>query len=68
MEQTEQEKMAHSQEATQLHAELVELKGKWAEQQYTLTSSAEREFASMEKIRVLEADLLSKTKEATMAE
>lgn len=29
LEKTEQEKMAHSQEATQLHAELVELKDKW---------------------------------------
>lgn len=31
LEKIEQENRAHSQEVTQLHAELTELKGKWVE-------------------------------------
>lgn len=60
LEQTEQEKMAHIQEATQLHVEFSELKVKWAQLQDTLTLVAERESTSMEQINNLEANLHSK--------
>nr|XP_033517104.1 uncharacterized protein LOC117281356 [Nicotiana tomentosiformis] len=58
-------KMVHSQDATQLHVELAELKIKWAELQDVVTSTTEHESASMERIKNLEVNLLSKTKEAT---
>lgn len=68
LEQTEQEKRAHSQEATQLHDELAELKVKCAKLQDTITSAAEHESASMERIGNLEANLHSNIEEATLAE
>lgn len=68
LEQTEKEKRAHSQEATYLHTELAELKVKWAELLDSVTSAAERESISMERISKLEDNFCSKTEEATMAE
>lgn len=65
LEQTEQEKMAHRQEATQLHGELAELKVKWAQPKDVVNSVVERESDSMESISNLEANLHSKTEEAT---
>lgn len=54
MEEMEQENRAHSQEATQQHAELNELKVKWVEFQDVVTSAAEYESSSMERIKNLE--------------
>lgn len=54
----EQEKRVHSQEATQ-HAELVELKVKCAEFPDVVTLAAKCEYASVEKISNLEANLCS---------
>lgn len=68
LEQTEQENTVHSQEAFQLHAELAELKVKWAKLQDAVTLAAKREFASMEKINNLEANLCSKTEKAATTE
>lgn len=68
MEQSEQEKIAHSEKATHLHAELAELKIKWAKLQDAINSAAKREFAFMDRINNLEANLRSKTKEAAAAE
>lgn len=48
LEQIMQEKMVHFQEATQLHAELAELKVKWAELQDPVTMATEYESTSME--------------------
>lgn len=67
LEITKQEKIVHSQEVTQLHVELAKLMIKWAELQKAVNSVVEREFASIERINNLEANLRSKTKEAIVA-
>lgn len=64
LEQTEKEKRAYSQEATQLRAELAELNVTWAELQDVVTVATECESASMKKIKNLEARLHSKMEEA----
>lgn len=60
--------MAHSQEATHLHAELDELKIKWVELQEVVNLEVERESSSMDRISNLEANLHSNTEEATTTE
>lgn len=60
--------MAHNQEATQQYVDLDALKIKWVEWQDVVTWAVECEFASLEQISNLEANLCSKTKEATTAE
>ncbi|XP_070035018.1 uncharacterized protein [Nicotiana tomentosiformis] len=67
LEQTEQEKRTHSQEATQLHAELAELKRKLTELHDALTSAAEHKSTSMKRIRSLETNLHFKTEELPRA-
>lgn len=68
LEQKKQEKIAYSQEVTQLHAELAQLKFKWAELHDAITLVVEYESASMKRITNLKANLRSKTKEATATE
>lgn len=67
LEQSEQEKIVHSQEATQKHVELAELKIKQAELQDVFTLVAEQESALMERIIYLEANICSKTEEVIAA-
>lgn len=67
LEQTEQEKRTHNQEATQLHAELAELKRKLTELHDALTSAAEHKSTSMKRIRSLETNLHFKTEELPRA-
>lgn len=60
--------MAHNQESTKLHVELVELNIKWADLQDTVNSTDEHGSASMERISNLEYILHSKTDEVVEPE
>ncbi|XP_070057546.1 uncharacterized protein [Nicotiana tomentosiformis] len=64
LQQSEKEKMAHSQEADQLQEKLQEAKAKWVELHDVVLAAAERESAFEDQINNLKADLHSKTKEA----
>nr|XP_009589071.1 NADPH oxidase activator-like [Nicotiana tomentosiformis] len=68
LQQSEQEVMSHSQEATQLHVQLQDSKAKWAESHDAALAATERESASIERANNLEAALNSKAEEATATE
>lgn len=68
LQQSEQDNMAHNQEATQLHKRIQEAKAKWAEIHDTVLTVAERESAFEEQMNNFKAALSSKTKEANTTE
>lgn len=63
LEKSEQEKIAHSREATQFHEDLEELKVKQNELQDVVTVAVEHESAFMKQIINLEASICFKTEE-----
>ncbi|XP_009592607.1 coiled-coil domain-containing protein SCD2-like [Nicotiana tomentosiformis] len=58
LQKSEQEVIAHSQEATQLHAQLQDVKAKWVKLQDVVLAAAECESASVEQVNNLKVDLL----------
>ncbi|XP_070044936.1 uncharacterized protein [Nicotiana tomentosiformis] len=68
LQQSEQDKMAHNQEVSQLHEQFQEAQAKWAEPHDVVLATVERESAFKEQINNLKADLSSKTEEANVAE
>ncbi|XP_070041165.1 uncharacterized protein [Nicotiana tomentosiformis] len=68
LQQSEQEAMAHSQEATQVHAQLQDVKARWDESQDVALAAIERESASIKPANNLEAALNSKAEEVASAE
>lgn len=68
LQQSDQDRMAQSQEAAQLHENLKEVKAKWVELHDTVIVAAEHESSFMEWVNNVKARLSSKTEEANIAE
>ncbi|XP_070039204.1 uncharacterized protein [Nicotiana tomentosiformis] len=68
LQQSEQEMIAHNQEAISLHEQLQESKSKWVELQDNVLAAVERKSASEKQVNNLKVALNSKIEEANAAE
>ncbi|XP_070047074.1 uncharacterized protein [Nicotiana tomentosiformis] len=66
LEQYEQDRIAHRQEAAQLQEDLKDAKAKWAERHDTVITVAERESAFIDQVNNLKASLHSKIEKANV--